>query len=78
MDQARQSDDARIAGAEDERAEQRGPQPDPHPSIADAHRELSRVGPLVAADVAGGAEALAGFGIERDQRLVANVVDSVR
>ena len=75
MNQADELDHARFAGPADEGREQRSPETDPHPPIADTNRELRRVGVVLVADIAGGPEALAGFGIDRDQRLVALVVD---
>ena len=51
------------------------PQTDPHPLITDPNRELCRIRTIVVTYVACGPEALAGFGIDGDQRLVAVVVN---
>ncbi len=44
VDQAGEALDAHLAGADGERAQQRRPEADPHPLIADADRELGRLG----------------------------------
>jgi hypothetical protein len=74
MDQPRESGYAFLAGTPSERFEQSRPQADPHPAIAHPDRELCSRRIIVAADVARRSEALAGVGIDRDQRLVPDVI----
>jgi hypothetical protein len=75
MDQADEPGNARLTSPQHQFAEQRRPEPDPHPPIADADGELGLLRVFDVADVAGSPEALAGLGIDRDQRLVADVID---
>jgi hypothetical protein len=67
--------DALLAGTQDEGTEESGPQANPHPSIAHSNGEFCRLGLALVPNVARGAEALSGFGIDGDQRLVVNVID---
>src|SRR5919198_2971739 len=70
VDETGDAGDSLLAGTTDEGTEESRPQADSHPAIAHSNRKFRRFGIALVPNVARRAEALAGFGIDGDQRLV--------